>query len=258
MQKRTADRPLAAKLKPEELESLLTRPSLSAEELAAAAAHHALTEDSALSLLERRDLDQGAIESLARNGRVMKGRKVKIGVASHPRTPRHISLPLIRHLFTFELMKLALAPAVAADVKMAAEDALINRLSTITAGERISLARQSSGRVAAELLQDDDQRIVHAALHNSRLTEPLLVKALGREETSQHLARAVSRDEKWKLRLEVRTALLLNPFTPLAQAIVLAEVIPLAQLKELMERSKLPQAIKSYLLETAEKRLERG
>lgn len=229
---------------------------LTAEEITAAAGHHALTEDAALALLERKDLDQAAIDALSRNGRVMKNRKVKLGVASHPRTPRHISLPLIRHLFTFELMKVALIPVVAADVKMAAEDVLVHRLPTISSGERITLARQSSGRVAAELLQDDDQRIVHAALHNARLTEPLLVKALGREETSQHLARAVSRDEKWKLRVEVRTALLLNPFTPLAQAIPLAEPLSLAVLRDLMERSKLPQRIKTYLMEMAEKRAQ--
>ena len=86
-----------------------------------------LNEDTALALLKQPDLSPEIIEKLSQSG-VMKLRKIKLAVAGHPKTPRHISLPMVRHLFTLDCMHLALTPIVPADVKKAAEDALINRL----------------------------------------------------------------------------------------------------------------------------------
>jgi len=34
----------------------------------------------------------------------MKSRKVKLALVQHPNTPRHVSIPMLRHLLTFELM----------------------------------------------------------------------------------------------------------------------------------------------------------
>ena len=75
--------------------------------------------------------------------------------------------------------KLLMHPDVlAADVKLAVEDVLVSRLTTLSAGERLTLAKRSSGRVAAALLQDTDKRVIPAALNNPYLTETLVAKAL--------------------------------------------------------------------------------
>ena len=113
-----------------------------------------LTEDLALALLKRADLPPEVLEQLAKNANALKGRKVKIALASHPHTPRHVSVPLARQFYIFDLMKVALSPSVPADVKVAVDDVLISRLKTITIGERLTLARRASGRVAAALLLD--------------------------------------------------------------------------------------------------------
>jgi len=104
-----------------------------------------LTEDLALALLQHHDLPPETLERLSSSA-AMKSRKVKLALVEHPRTPRHISLPMVRHLFTFELMQVALAPVTPADVKIAAEESLIHRLETVSEGERLSLARRASGR----------------------------------------------------------------------------------------------------------------
>src|SRR6202521_1825206 len=118
------------------------------------AADPALTEDFALALLKRTDLPPEVIEQLARNTNALKSRKVMIALASHAHTPRHVSVPLARQFYTFDLMKVALSPTVPADVKVAVDDILISRLKTVTTGERLTLARRASGRVAAALLLD--------------------------------------------------------------------------------------------------------
>jgi hypothetical protein len=96
------------------------------------------------------------LEQLARNANALKSRKVKIALVSHPHTPRHVSVPLARQFYTFDLMKVALSPVVPADVKVAIDDVLISRLKAVTVGERLTLARRASGRVAAALLLDSE------------------------------------------------------------------------------------------------------
>ena len=87
-----------------------------------------------------------------------------MALAGHAHTPRHVSVPLARQFYTFDLMKLALSPGVPADVKTAVDDVLISRLKTVTVGERLTLARRASGRVAAALLLD-----VAVPMESSRL-----------------------------------------------------------------------------------------
>ncbi|HEV2690315.1 MAG TPA: hypothetical protein VGV35_17280, partial [Bryobacteraceae bacterium] len=145
--------------------------SASADVLAAAASDPRLTEDFALALLKRSDLPAEVLDRLSKNSGAMQSRKVKLVVVEHPKTPRHVSIPMVRHLFTFDLMQVALTPMVPADIKMAAEEALINRLDTVSSGEKLSLAHRASGRVAGALLLDSEPRVIYAALENSRLTE---------------------------------------------------------------------------------------
>src|SRR5271156_3503308 len=82
------------------------------DDLLRAAADPALTGDQALALLARPDLPGDVIEQLAKNRSALKLRKVKIALACHAHTPRHLSVPLIRQFYTFDLMKVALSPVV--------------------------------------------------------------------------------------------------------------------------------------------------
>src|SRR5450432_1716165 len=94
------------------------------------------SEDLALALLKRPDIQAGELELLSKNSGAMKSRKVKLAMVRHPKTPRHVALPLLRHLFTFELMQVTLDPVAPADIKKAGEEALIGRLESISLGER--------------------------------------------------------------------------------------------------------------------------
>jgi len=227
--------------------------SHSADDLIAVAGDHRLTEDLALGLLSRRDLPAEALEALNKNNALAKYRKVRLAIVTHPRTPRHVAIPVIRHLYTFELMQIALLPAVAADIKKASEEVLMGRLNTISSGERSTLAKQSSGRVAAALLLDKEERIMQAALTNPHMTEALLVKALRSEQGTELLVPAVCRNEKWSLRNEVKLALLANENTPLARALQFANELPIKELKEILLNSRLSPNVKSYLQTIIEK-----
>lgn len=237
-----------------QLAEKVQRPVSDVDVLRSAASHPSLTEELALTFLERRELPSAVLDDLSKNGRVMKYRKVRLAVVHHPRTPKHVSLPIIRRLYTFELMHVALIPGVAADVKIAAEEALLSRFGTISAGEKLTLGKQASARVAAGLLNDPDKRVVDAALDNPYLTEPWVIKAVVKPHPSTILALHVSRHPKWCVRRDIRAALLRNEFTTLAHAIEFSQSFSEDALKEILYQSALPDKIKEYLLQMAEKR----
>lgn len=206
-----------------------------------------LTADLALAALKDRDLSSEALEQISRNSAVMKSRKVRLALAAHPRTPRRIALRLIRELYTFDLMQFSLLPAVATDLKRVADELLVARLASVTLGERISLARRSTGTVAAALLLDRESRVWQTALENPRLTESGIVKALLRPSALPAFVKAICQHAKWSVRPEIRMALLRNEYTPLARALEFARRLLPAQLRDVLHSSRLPEKIKVYL-----------
>lgn len=218
-----------------------------AEEALAGAFEAGLTEDMALALLKRPDLPADALEALSKNGNLLQMRKIRIGVAGHPNTPRHVSLPLLRHLYTFDLMQVALTPTVPADVKRAADEILANKLGSISSGERLTLARRGSARIAGQLLVDKEPRVMQAALENSRVTEALVVKAVVRHDAPASFIEAVCHHPKWSVRREVRIALLRSDKTPLAFALQFARAFQPALVQEILHSSRLAAGTKAYI-----------
>jgi hypothetical protein len=240
-------------------------------DLMTTAADPALVEDVALALLKRSDLHHEVLEQLARNANALKIRKVKLALISHPNTPRHVSVPLARQLYTFDLMKVALSPLMPADVKIAVDDVLISRLKAVTLGERLTLARRASGRVAAALLQGGEpskkkilagkirksdamqMRVIQTALENPRLTEALVISSVLRPNAIADVVQAVAHHPKWSSRREIRTALLRTEHLSLARALEFAQQLPAAFLNELLASSRLPDKIKDQLLRENQK-----
>jgi hypothetical protein len=248
-------------------------PAPAVADLLRAAADPALTEDFALALLKRPDLPAEVLEQLAKNVRALQSRKVKIALAGNGHTPRHVSVPLARQFYTFDLMKLALSPGVPADVRVAVDDVLISRLRTVTVGERLTLARRASGRVAAALLSDaaglrgktidakpgnakgvlaatrlTAPRVMETALDNPRLTEALVINSVLRPGASAALVDAVARHAKWSCRQEIRAALLRTEYLSLARALEFSQEISAALLQELLNSSRLPEKTKDQLI----------
>jgi hypothetical protein len=224
------------------------------EQLAAVAGDPRLSEDLALALLNRRDLPREVLETLSKNSALARQPKFRMALVVHPHTPRHISFPVIRHLYAFELMQVALLPNVAADVKRAAEEVLIGRLGTVTSGERHTLAKRASGRVAAALLTDKEKRVMQAALVNPQMTEMFIVRALKNDAGSELLAPTLANHQKWIHRSEVKSALLCNRNTPAAQLIQIAGELPLHVLRSLIREGRLPQRAKQAVQELMEKK----
>jgi hypothetical protein len=211
------------------------------------AAAPTLTEDLALALLARDSLSVEAIEELSKNAKLASARKVRVGMVVHPRTPRRISLKLLRQLHTFDLMRVALLRVLSGGLKRVAAELLVSRLASITLGARISLARRAPEIVATALLVDKEPRVLQAALENPRLTEAAIVKVLARSGATTALVEAVCGHGKWSPRQEIRLALLRHPKTPLAHALRFAHAMPPALVRDIVHGSQLSERVKTYL-----------
>jgi hypothetical protein len=141
----------------------------------------------------------------------------------------------IRHLHTLELMELALSLKAPAHQRAMAEQLVLGRLQTTTAGERITLAKRAAKRIAAALLLDTDPRVMQAALANSHMTTESVAGAILHELAGEVLVHAVCRDPRWYAQREVQVALLRNPHTPLARAVYFMAELPATVLREVTE-----------------------
>ena len=127
-------------------------------------------------------------------------------------------------------------------------------MESISAGERLTLAKRGSTRVAAALLADPEERVMLAALENPYMTEAWIVKALLRDDAPLPLVHTVCRHPKWSLRRDVQIALLRNDKTPLARAIAFADNLPSQVLRDVLHHSRLEANVKTYLHALLERR----
>ena len=178
------------------------------EELVRAACDPNLTEDQALALLANRELPAKAIEALRQNPALANRRKVLPAIAAHPGTPKRIAVALARQMFTFELLRVVQTPGAPADVQRLCEESILTKLESVSSGERLTLAKSATGRIAAALLQDPERRMRDAALNNPRMTEALIVRELMKREVARELIDALQAHPKWSLRREIRDTIL--------------------------------------------------
>jgi len=231
---------------PEGLERLVH--SSSEPDLRTAAGSSALTEDLARALLSRRDLPGTVLQELAKNSAVLKSRTAIVALVGHAKTPRFVALPLARSLFPFELMQVAMQPGVPADLKIALEQMLLDKIETLSLGERLTLAKQGPTRIAERLLIDAEARVVESALLNPHLTEACVVRNLMRDGVNFKFVERIAVHPKWSLRVDVRCALLRNPKTPMAVALQLAQTLPADVARDALYNSNLPRSVKAYLM----------
>ena len=253
-----------------DLDERLRRAQGSAEELASVLFDHSeevllalldnprLTEEHVKVLLSRKGLGRNILAEIAGRQRLLRAYAVKLALVRHPHTPRHVSLVLLRHLYPFDLVRVAATPAAGAELRRAAEEATVARLMMFSLGERLALARQGTARVAAGLLSDSEDRVIQAVLDNPRLTEEGVVRALREQDIRPQAAGAIAAHPRWSTRYEVRLALIRNPATSFRCVLELVERVRRKDLAELTADRMMPADRRGYLARLVERRLDRS
>jgi hypothetical protein len=209
-------------------------------------------------LLERKNLPGEILEEVARRKPLLKSYRVKRALAFHPRTPRLISLRLLRDLYLMDLVQITLSPGVSAELKRTAEEQLLARLPQMPLGQKITLARRGPARVAGALLAEGHLQIATIVLDNPNVTEAQVLKTLSREKLPTHVIQAVARHRKWSITYNVRLALVRHPSSPLATVLAYLPEITVSDLRELASPGIVSEGLRKYLQAEVHRRTQRS
>jgi len=218
----------------------------------------ALDETQLCLLLDRKDIPAEVLEEVARRKPLLKNYRVKRALAFHPRTPRLASLRLIRELYLMDIVQLTLLPGISVELKRNAEEQLVARLPQLPLGQKITLARRGTARVAGALLAEGHAQVLSVALDNGSLTEAQVLKALSRERLPVGVVRAVAQHRKWSHTYNVRLALVRHPNSTLSTILAYLPELTVSDLRELAAPGIVSENLRKYLLAEIQQRIRRG
>jgi len=198
-------------------------------------------------LLERLDVTEKVIGALALKTQWFKSEEIRYAVAVHPHTPRQVALTLVRQLFVFDLVKLALAANAQPEVRRLAEEALIAKIPQLPIGQKLTLAKRGPARALGAILTEGHAQAVAAALTNPFLTEAQILKSLSRAETPERVVSAIARHPRWSSSYNVRLALLRNRHTPLSLVLGFLPNLTMRDLKDVSTLESLSPTLKTYI-----------
>ena len=209
-------------------------------------------------LLERKNLPAEILEEVARRKPLLKSYRVKKALAFHPRTPRLVTLRLLRDLYLMDLVQLTLLAGIPTELKRNAEDQLVSRLPQLPLGQKITLARRGPARLAGALLAEGHAQIVSIVLDNAYLTEAQVLRVLSREKLPPVVVRTISQHRKWSISYNVRLALVRHPLSPLATVLAYLPELTVSDLRELASPGIVPESLRKYLQAEVQRRIRAG
>ena len=119
----------------------------------------------------------------------------------------------------------------------------------LTLGERKALARTHRRDQLLLLVRDPHPAVVAILLDNPHVTETEVLKmAAGRPAVPESLAK-IAAHPRWSVRQAVKRALVMNPATPLADAIRVATTLPQGELQELARDPSINELLRKHAAE---------
>jgi hypothetical protein len=119
----------------------------------------------------------------------------------------------------------------------------------LTLGERKALARTHDRQQLLLLLRDPHPAVIAILLDNPHVTEDDIVRiAAARPAVPASLA-LIAAHPRWSVRHPVKRALVLNPSTPLADAIRIATTLRFQELRAIAVDESLPEPLRTHAAE---------
>ena len=116
----------------------------------------------------------------------------------------------------------------------------------LTLGERKALARTHDRAQILLLLRDPHPAVVAILLDNPHLTEGDVVRVASMRPAVPASLALLAAHPRWSVRHPVKRALVLNPSTPLADAIRIATTLRAQELGELAADVSLPEPLRTH------------
>ena len=218
----------------------------------------ALDESHLTTLLSRLDLPAAVLSAIAARAEWTSSEAVRVALVRHPKTPRRAALTLLRQLYLFDLVKIALALSTPAEVKRIADEVMVQRVPQIPIGQKLTLARRGPARVAGAILAEGHPQAVKLALANAFLTESQVLKVVASAAAPERVIAAIAQDAKWSVQYNVRVALIRNPHTRAPVALAFLPDLTMRDLKDVAALETVPSHVRRYIEKELERRAAAG
>ncbi|HEV2288705.1 MAG TPA: hypothetical protein VGR81_07110 [Candidatus Acidoferrales bacterium] len=206
-----------------------------------------LTESDVCIVLERLELTQSILGAIAQHPSWKKNEGVRVRMVRHPHCPRRIAITLLRQLFLFDLVEVSLLPSVPGEIRRLAEEVLLQRLPHLPIGEKLTLARRGTARVACGILGEGHPQAASLALNNPFLNEAQILRVLARTGVHERVVASIAKHPRWSCEYNVRMALIRHPAAPLAAVMRFLPDITMRDLHELSAAATLPENLRRYI-----------
>jgi hypothetical protein len=160
---------------------------------------------------------------------------------------------IARSLHAIARLFIAVSPIGAASAQLqkqlAPERPLKPTGRPLSLGERKSLARTNDREKLLLLLADPHPAVVAILLDNPHVTESDVLKIASRRPAAPDALTKLAAHPRWSVRHAVKRALVMNPSTPLGEAIRIATTLRAAELAEHANDPSLPEPLRAHAAE---------
>ena len=125
-------------------------------------------------------------------------------------------------------------------------------------GQKITLARRGTARVAGALLADGHTQVLAIALDNPGLTEAQVLKALSRENLPVGVVKGVAQHRKWSHTYNVRLALVRHRHSTLSTILAYLPELTVSDLRELAAPGIVSENLRKYLQAEIQRRIRKS
>jgi len=116
----------------------------------------------------------------------------------------------------------------------------------VTLGERRSFARSSNRAMLERLIMDPNELVIAMLLNNPHLQPSDVLTMASRRPTRPELLREVARHERWVRELEVREALVMNPFISTGIALKYIPTLNIRMLRRIRDMGDLHHGVSRF------------
>ena len=166
----------------------------------------------------------------------------------HPDTPEELKTHIL------DILQLSVRPQVKTEddhkQKQAKPKNLLQRIQTLSVGERLQLALKGGREIRSILIKDSNKQVMLSVLENQKITETEVELIAKSRQVPEEALRTISKNREWLKNYSIAYALATNPKTPPGIAVTLISGLKVKDL-ELLDKNRNV----SELVRTAAKRL---
>ena len=122
---------------------------------------------------------------------------------------------------------------------------LLQKMQTLTVGERIQLALKGGREIRGILVKDTNKEVMLSVLENQKVTEAEIEMIARSRSVPEEAFRKISKNREWLKNYAIVFALVTNPKTPSGIAVPLINILKIKDLVILEKNKNVPEVVRS-------------